>query len=243
MPNFIQSGYVTFKTTLLIGALIITPVAILVARTGVTSAKPDTKVCVAAAWKANTSIKTDHGDCPRSTPAPIPTSTLTPTAIPTSSETFGATPSPTATVTQDPDPTATAIPSSTPTETHSPEPEVTATPIPTAASPSPEPTVEPSPTHSPDVTVSPTPVATAPVVPPAPDPIPIPPANLDPKTKEFMFCHAGSMHSNSFTGMMNGHHDRHADDIIPPIPFKFYGGWNWTDTNAKTYYNNCVPVK
>ena len=237
MPNLIQSGFVTLKATLLIGALIATSVTVLVARSGATSADLDTNVCVAASWKANTLINSNYGDCPD---APVITPTANPIVTPVISvsptspvETPTPTPTVVPTISPDPNPEPTVAP--TPTETATTAPEPTLVPTPTAS-----PT--PTPTHTPDVTVSPTPVATAPVVPPAPDPIPIPPANLDPKTKEFMFCHGGAMHSNSFTGMMNGHHDRHADDIIPPIPFKFYGGWNWTATNAKTYYNNCIPV-
>jgi hypothetical protein len=243
VSNFIQSGFVTLKTTLLIGALIATPVAILLAHSGATTAKPDTKVCVTAEWNANSKITSYYGDCPQATVTPTGSPTMISTPTPTPTETSVATPSPTVTATQIPEitPTETATPSPEPTETQVPAPEVTptVTPSPTAtASSAPTPT----PTHTPDTIVSPTPIPTEPIVPPAPDPIPIPAANTDPKTKEFMFCHAGAMHSNSFTGMMNGHHDKHPDDIIPPIPFKFYGGWNWNSTNAKTFYNNCVPA-
>lgn len=258
MPNFIQSGFVTLKTALLIGVLTVTPVAILVVSTGITFAKPDTKVCVSAAWRANTNIVSYYGDCPEASlspsngstaiPTETPTPTVTPAPAPTSTQDPEVTPTPTLTPTESPSPSDT--PSSVPSETQGPTPEVTPTvdpapfPTPTAAptaTSTPDPT--PIPTHSPDVTVSPTPVASSPVVPPAPDPVPIPPENTDPKTKSFRFCHNGGMLSNSYTGMMNGHHGNHPEDIIPPIPFKFYGGWNWNATNAKTFYNNCVPVK
>jgi outer membrane biosynthesis protein TonB len=240
VSKFIQSGFVTLKTTFLVGALIVTPVVILMARVGVTYAKPDINVCVAASWEANPKIISYYGDCPKATAAPsdIPTATPTATLIPT--VTASPTPLPTqtseATATPIITPTETPSSSPTPTDSQTPSPEVTPT-----ADPVPTPT--PTPTHTPDIIVSPTPTPTEPIVPPAPDPIPIPVANTDPKTKEFMFCHDGAMHSNSFTGMLNGHHDRHPDDIIPPIPFKFYGGWNWTADNAKAFYNNCIPVK
>lgn len=250
MPNLIQSGFVTLKTTLIVGVLLVTPVALLLASSGVTLAKPDTKVCVAAAWKANSSIVSYYGNCPEAslnpaveptaipTETPEPTVTSAPTEEPT--QTPESTPTPTLIPTETPSPSAT--PDATPTETPTSTPEATPTVSATPTS-SPEPTATVSPTPAPDVTVSPTPVASSPVVPPEPDPIPIPPENTDPKTKDFRFCHNGGMLSNSYTGMMNGHHGNHPEDIIPPIPFKFYGGWNWNATNAKTFYNNCVPVK
>lgn len=153
---------------------------------------------------------------PQPTPTVTPTTTQTPYTPAPEAPVASATPTPTATPTQAPivTPTATVtpIPSATPTTSQAPVP--TATPTPTQA----------------------------PVVTPKPEPIPdIPAENKDSKTKKFMFCHNGAMHSNSFNGMVNGHQG-HAEDIMPPIPFKNYAGWNWNAKTAKTYYNNCVPV-
>lgn len=109
-----------------------------------------------------------------------------------------------------------------------------------------EPTTTPSPiptaTTTPTATATATPTPTATAAPAAPEPAPVTPeANKDPKTKNFKFCHKGSMLSNNFNGMVNGHQG-HSEDIMPPIPFKNYAGWNWTSQTAKVYYNNCVPV-
>lgn len=103
------------------------------------------------------------------------------------------------------------------------------------SSPTESPTPSASPISSPEATPTPTPT-------PTPEGPPPPPAqNNDPNTTTFLFCHHGEKHYNSYNGMLNGHHDRHIEDIIPPIPPKNYPGWQWTAKNAETYYNNCVP--
>lgn len=120
-------------------------------------------------------------------------------------------------------------------------------PFPEATTPTETPTVAPSPTPSatPTATATATPTVTptsAPTVAPVVTVIPdIPAVNKNPSTKKFMFCHMGAMHSNNFNGMVNGHHG-HNEDIMPPIPFKNYAGWNWNAQTAKIYYNNCKPV-
>lgn len=147
-------------------------------------------------------------------------------------------PQPTPTVT----PTTTETPYTTPEDDEEGEvggedeiviPTTPPTPTPTATA---TPTVAPTATPTPSATPTSSPVA------PKPEPIPdIPAENKDSKTKKFMFCHMGAMHSNNFNGMVNGHHG-HGEDIMPPIPFKNYAGWNWNAKTAKIYYNNCVPV-
>lgn len=156
---------------------------------------------------------------------------------PTSTVTVSPTATATATATATPAPTASAPISSTPTAT------ATATVIPTTtATATATPTVKP--TATPTVTAAATASATPkPTVTPTPDPAPVTPAeNNDPKTNTFMFCHDGSMHSNNFNGMVNGHQN-HPEDIMPPIPPRNYAGHNWNAQTAKTYYNNCVPVQ
>lgn len=145
-------------------------------------------------------------------------------------------------VTPSQDPTETASPTDPPSEPVTPEveeevtPSPTATPTPTTPAPSPAPTQVESPSPSPS------PLPTEKPEDPTPEPNPLTPGdNLDPKTKKFLFCHNGMMHSNSYTGMINGH-EHHAEDIMPPIPPLNYPGWNWSYRNAQTFYNNCVPV-
>lgn len=136
------------------------------------------------------------------------------------------------------EPVFTPAPSPTPSATPTVSPSATpsATVAPTTAAPTATATATVVPTTSP----SPTAVATTTA--PKPEPIPdAPAANKDPKTKTFMFCHMGAMHSNSFNGMVNGHQG-HADDIMPPIPPRNYVGWNWSAQTAKIYYNNCKPL-
>jgi type II secretory pathway pseudopilin PulG len=135
-----------------------------------------------------------------------------------------------------PEPTVTPTTTLTP---YTPAPEPTETPV---ATPTPTPTPTQAPTTPPaEVTPTPAPSTAAPEA-PKPEPVPDAPAeNKDPKTKKFMFCHKGSMHSNAFNGMVNGHQG-HDEDIMPPIPPKNYAGWNWNATTAKVYYNNCVPL-
>lgn len=147
-----------------------------------------------------------------------------------------------------PSPTSTAIISPSPDEEDGTgEEEVITEPV---FTPTPEPTVSDTPTVSPTPSAPTAPVPTvtpsapAPTVPPTPKPEPIPDAparNKDPKTKTFMFCHMGAMHSNSFNGMVNGHQG-HDEDIMPPIPPRNYVGWNWNAQTAKIYYNNCKPL-
>lgn len=238
MSGFTQSGFATLKTTLLIGVLVATPVVALLTHIEKTSASDDKNVCVTAKLKSNPSISYSYGNC-YTAPIVIPSEEPSPEPVVTQSPEPSDTLEPEPAVTATPEPTINPQPTSDPTVAPTPTAEPTLSPEPTST-----PTVSPSPTptYTPDTIESPTPAPTDPV-PPEPDPIPIPPENTDPKTQEFRFCHLGAMHSNSFTGMMNGHHDKHDEDIIPPIPFKFYGGWNWNSTNAKTYYNNCIPVK
>lgn len=224
VSNRKQTGLSTFNNTLLFGVLMITPIAILAAHIQTVSAETVSEagnVCVIASLRSNPAMVTYHGACTFTTdPVPTETASSEPSSEPSAEITPEPTSEPepiftaTATPTPEPSPTATA----TPTATASPI--VTATPIVTTTS---EPT--PSPTAT---TTSETPA--------------IPPENRDPNTKEFRFCHQGATHSNSYTGMMAGHHDKHPEDIIPPIPFKFYEGWNWNAKNAETFYNNCVPV-
>jgi hypothetical protein len=165
---------------------------------------------------------------------PDPSDILPPVDIPTSNPTEPAT-----TPSQDPTPTDSPVAPETPTnapeEPVTPGSEETATPSPTAtATPTPVPTEEESPSPSPTPTEKPED--------PTPEPDPLTPGdNLNPKTKKFLFCHNGMMHSNSYTGMIQGH-EHHAEDIMPPIPPLNYPGWNWTYRNAQTFYNNCVPV-
>jgi hypothetical protein len=127
----------------------------------------------------------------------------------------------------------------------------TAPTTPAPAPTSPMPTSSPAPTGSSSAT--PTPPATDPASPSpnpspttTPRPIYLPPVtpaeNLDPNNKKFMFCHNGSMHSNSFNGMVQGH-EHHPEDIMPPVPPEDYLGHNWNSTTARTFYNNCVPVE
>jgi hypothetical protein len=253
-----RSVFIVLRATLLIGALI-APLVILTAHLSKTTAAPEKNVCVTATWKGNSNIVSLYGACPELVSSkPISSTSATPTPSATTTAEASSTPAPTASTTDEPisgapatgdaeptdspavTPTSDPTPDPSPSESASPNPTPTPTPT-TTVVPSPSPV--PSQTPSPDTTVSPTPVASSPVVPPEPDPIPIPPENTDPKTKSFMFCHNGGMLSNSYTGMMSGHHGNHPEDIIPPIPFKFYGGWNWNATNAKTFYNNCIPVK
>lgn len=157
-----------------------------------------------------------------------------------------------------------AAPSVEPTSTASPAPSITELPALPTETPSPSASATPTPTLSPSVTPSATTApTTSPTSPPAtqptaaptasssptvkpedptPEPNPLTPGdNLDPKTKKFLFCHDGMMHSNSYTGMIQGH-EHHPNDIMPPIPPKNFPGWNWTYKNAQTFYNNCVPV-
>jgi hypothetical protein len=106
------------------------------------------------------------------------------------------------------------------------------------------PTAPPTASATPTSTATSTPTSTPSAAPQpvTPEKAPEPPAaNRDPKTKTFMFCHNGAMHSNNFNGMVNGHQG-HPEDIMPPIPFKNYVGWNWNAQTAKVYYNNCQPV-
>jgi cell division septation protein DedD len=132
------------------------------------------------------------------------------------------------------EPVFTPTPEPTPSETVVPVPTVT----PTASA---TPVVTPTPSVTPS-TSAPTPTPTSTPVAPKPEPIPDAPArNKDPKTKTFMFCHMGAMHSNSFNGMVNGHQG-HDEDIMPPIPPRNYVGWNWNAQTAKIYYNNCKPL-
>lgn len=132
------------------------------------------------------------------------------------------------------EPVFTPTPEPTPSETIVPTPTVT----PTASD---TPVVTPTPSLAPS-TSAPTPTPTSTPVAPKPEPIPDAPArNKDPKTKTFMFCHMGAMHSNSFNGMVNGHQG-HDEDIMPPIPPRNYVGWNWNAQTAKIYYNNCKPL-
>lgn len=246
-----RSGAAFLKATLLVGALVITPLAIITTRISQTSAAPSKNVCILAVWQADESISSYHGTCPGipgAIPGSLPTESASPSPSPTSSSVDpSASATPTATSTVNPSPTVSSIPSTDPTISSSPTPTATSTPSPDSSeSPSKSPTPTASPTVSPSSqpTVSQSPTA-SPVPSPTPteEPIPaIPPENTDPKTKEFRFCHNGSPMSNSYTGMMNGHHGNHPEDIIPPIPFKFYGGWNWNAKNAKAFYNNCVPV-
>lgn len=257
MSNFIKSRLNTIRTTLLVSTLLATPIVVLIAQTGKTFADDDKAVCVTAVWKSDPAIVSKSGKCfdavvdapvGYSTASPTATSGATATPIPTSDVTASMPATTAAEITPTPTPTPTptiiTTPSATPTPTYDGTPTPTASSDPSPlASPTSSATVSPSPTITPDATVSPTPTASSPVVPPEPDPIPIPPENTDPKTKDFRFCHNGGMLSNSYTGMMSGHHGNHPEDIIPPIPFKFYGGWNWNATNAKTFYNNCIPVK
>lgn len=250
-----QSGFVSLRATLLTATLLATPIIALTAHISRTTASPDKNVCVTAMWKANYSITSDYGACPdleHNDPVINPSVTASPS--PTSGS---ATPTPTPSASSSPTASATATdgPSEGTPATGGAEPTDPPTSLPTAdptAEPTPTETTTPDPTPEPTVAPSPTPTQTTVVSSPSPTPSPsptvapapvIPPENTDPKTKEFMFCHSGAMHSNSFNGMMNGHHDKHATDIIPPIPFKFYGGWNWNAANAKTFYNNCVPVR
>ena len=127
-------------------------------------------------------------------------------------------------------PSTEPTPEPTPTSTEEPVEPVGSTdpqPVETAA-PSPDPEPEPSPAPSNDEDLT-----------PEPDPL-TPADNMDPKTKKFLFCHGGSMHSNSYKGMIEGH-EHHVEDIMPPIPPINYPGYNWNYRTAKTYYNNCVP--
>lgn len=105
-----------------------------------------------------------------------------------------------------------------------------------AAPPTSSPTSSPSATPSAPATTAPPVVVTQPSGTPA-----IPAMNKDPKTKKFMFCHNGMMHSNSFNGMVNGH-ENHPQDIMPPIPPLNYAGNNWNASTAKVFYNNCNAV-
>lgn len=177
---------------------------------------------------------------------PTPTATTSTAPVPTTDPTSTATAAPTETVT--PTPGTTADPTPTPTTTTtSPSPTPTptsttdATTAPATSDPAVAPAVvSPSPTatSSPSPTPTPTPLYTQD---PTPEPQPlIPAANYDKKTKKFLFCHDGMMHSNSYTGMIQGHQN-HPDDIMPPIPAQNYPGHNWTTQTAKVYYNNCVP--
>lgn len=130
-------------------------------------------------------------------------------------------------------------PTPEPTVSESATPTASPSPTPSATTSAPTPTTTSTPT-APTVSATPTAVATT----TAPQPVVIPDAparNKDPKTKTFMFCHMGAMHSNSFNGMVNGHQG-HADDIMPPIPPRNYVGWNWNAQTAKIYYNNCNPL-
>lgn len=139
----------------------------------------------------------------------------------------------------DPSPQPSSIPTPTPDPIPA-EPEWAPT-APPAPVPVPTPTEEPE-IDEPDEIIPPSaPVPTpGPTVKPPPAPV-TPAENLDPSTKKFKFCHNGSMHSNSYNGMVNGH-TNHSADIMPPIPVKNYPGWNWTSKNAETFYNNCNPV-
>lgn len=119
------------------------------------------------------------------------------------------------------------VPTSTAPAT-SPTGSATATPAPTTSTaPAPAPTASPTPTSTYRPTYLP----------------PVTPAeNLDKNNKKFMFCHDGTMHSNSFLGMVNGH-EHHSTDIMPPVPPQNYAGHNWNSVTARTFYNNCVPVE
>lgn len=160
------------------------------------------------------------------TPTPTPTVTG-----PSPSETSSPTPAPSTTVM----PSASASPSAPSTSSPTPTPTESATTSPTPAA-------SPAATEAASLIPSPSPSATALPEDPTPEPNPLTPGdNLDPKTKKFLFCHGGMMHSNSYTGMIQGH-EHHADDIMPPIPPQNFPGWNWNYRNAQTFYNNCVPV-
>lgn len=136
--------------------------------------------------------------------------------------------------------TPTPEPTQSVTPTTTPSPTLSATVAPTTAAPTPTQTATSTPTVVPSASSTPTAVATTTA--PKPAVIPDTPAvNKDPKTKTFMFCHMGAMHSNSFNGMVNGHQG-HAEDIMPPIPPRNYVGWNWNAETAKIYYNNCKPL-
>lgn len=170
---------------------------------------------------------------------PDPSDTL-PVATPTGSPTPSATVAPSDDPTSEPSPTVTEVPTAPPSATASP---VAPSPTPTPTdSASPAPSVTASPAATEAASNPPSPSPTAPPEDPTPEPNPLTPGdNLNPKTKKFLFCHGGMMHSNSYAGMINGH-EHHAEDIMPPIPPLNYPGWNWTYRNAQTFYNNCVPV-
>lgn len=255
MPWF---GTIFFKT-MLVGALVITPLAVISTRIHQTSAAPIKSVCVLAIWKTDPSISSYHGPCPDdlgSTPVSNETATASPTSDPNSPTTDPtalavSTTNPATTPTVEPSPTVSSETNNDSTASPTPNPAVSSTSDPTASvDPINEPTVSavPTPVSTASATSSPTASATPQSSPsssptPTAEPAPaIPTENTDPKTKSFRFCHNGAMLSNSYNGMINGHHGNHPQDIIPPIPFKFYGGWNWNATNAKTFYNNCVPV-
>jgi hypothetical protein len=168
-------------------------------------------------------------------PSDIPPVVSSPTSDPT--EPSGTpTEEPTSTV----PPVATETPTVAPSEDVTPTEEATASPTPTPTPTTPEPS--PLPTQDESPSPSPSPAPTEKPEDPTPEPNPLTPGdNLNPKTKKFLFCHNGMMHSNSYTGMINGH-EHHAEDIMPPIPPLNYPGWNWTYRNAQTFYNNCIPV-
>jgi hypothetical protein len=172
-------------------------------------------------------------------PSDIPPVVDPPTSDPTEPVTV-----PTQEPTPTDSPTETTTPTDTPSEPVTPEVEETVTPSPsaTAIPTTPAPTPSPAPTQVESPSASPSPLPTEKPEDPTPEPNPLTPGdNLNPKTKKFLFCHNGSMHSNSYTGMINGH-EHHAQDIMPPIPPLNYPGWNWTYRNAQTFYNNCIPV-
>lgn len=250
MLNLIRSKGAILKTALLIGALVATSLTFFITQMEKTYASSqDKKICVTATLISDPSISYKQGACAKSDaskPSPVPTvgstPTSTPSETPSSAPTVEPSTSPEPVVTDSStleptqtNPTVDLEPSVTPTPTGESSPVATISPTPTQT-PLTSPTPVPTNSQSPQPTATPSPTPTAETIPD------IPPENKDPKTKEFRFCHNGSPMSNSYTGMMNGHHGNHPEDIIPPIPFKFYGGWNWTTENAKAFYNNCVPV-
>lgn len=135
MINNRQSGFITIKTALLVGTLIMIPAAAGIA-TQATSASPDSGICVRAQWEDDPEIVSLYGDCPVTDindpiMHPEPTPTLTAPPIPAEPEWA---------------PTSPPAPVPTPTPTEEPEIEEPDEIIPPSAPlPSPGPTVKPPP--------------------------------------------------------------------------------------------------